>query len=126
MFLLNRLINLKQAVNLMDVNSQPLIIPSEFCAVVKGQIGPETLGEELTKRTVNRLVREELNQQRDKLRAEKRRQWNPGKTRDPFRDYIDKEVSKVPYIEKLRLTETIALELGDPWKESPLGKKSVI
>jgi len=83
---------------------------------------PESLLTEINDVLVRDAVDEILREDRDDLRAEKKRAWSPRRTKAPFY-FQARGKSKInSFKTALNLAQKVVDHLGPPWKESQRGR----
>jgi len=106
-FVFTQPINIKQQRQFLRPSQYPdILVPATFIA----PLHPITFREALEiakKEAVREAVQEALTAEREALKPEKRRQYSPRKTRDPFRGYMEKALAKMDFAAKYQFCYAI-------------------
>jgi len=107
LFILTQPINIKQQRQFLRPNQYPdTLIPATFIAPLQ----PVTLREAIEiakKEAIREAIQEAYTREREALKPEKRRQYSPRKTRDPFRGIMEKALAEIDFTAKYWFCYTI-------------------
>ena len=100
-FILTQPINIKQQGQFLRPNQYPdVLIPATFIAPLHPTTTFEEALEAAKREAIREAIQEALTAEREALKPEKRRQYSPIKTRDPFRGYMEKVLTSMDFAAK--------------------------
>lgn len=122
LFLVNKILSVREWLPLMGITIPLTIIPGNIIAPIKEELPIEEIAELIIGRTTDSLAQEIVRGERYSLRDEKKRPWSI-KTRRPFRSKIDKV--EITFRKSIELAEKVACELESPIEISNRGRPPI-